>query len=302
MKWLSVIAGAAIALIALKDLFHTLFHPASSGHVSDWISLRLWRTFRKAFRNHLETAGPAIFVAIIGYWGFSVILGFALIYRPFMPAGFAWMDGLSAASFDSFFAAINLSLGSLITVSVGAVPKDTWLQLMTGMEAVFGFAILTASISWILSIYPVLEHRRSLAHQVTLLHLGEATGDRPLESLEDSELQTILLGLAAQLTQHRNELTQFPITYFFVENEKKTGLGSVITYMIELAERFKGREGAVRYAAVTLDGAVKDFLEVVQQDFLRRKFSSKEEAANALAADHLRQPVHSPRSAPPKAA
>lgn len=302
MKWLSVIAGAAIALIALKDLFHTLFHPASSGHVSDWISLRLWRTFRKAFRNHLETAGPTIFVAIIGYWGFSVILGFALIYRPFMPARLALMDGLSATSFDSFFAAINLSLGSLITVSVGAVPKDTWLQLMTGMEAVFGFAILTASISWILSIYPVLEHRRSLAHQVTLLHLGEATGHRPLESLEDSELQTILLGLAAQLTQHRNELTQFPITYFFVENEKKTGLGSVITYMVELAERFKGREGAVRYAAVTLEGAVKDFLEVVQQDFLKRKFSGKEEAANALASDHLRQPVHSPRAVPPKAA
>jgi hypothetical protein len=275
VKWLFVFCGALVALIALKDLFHTLFHPASSGHVSDWISLRLWRIFRKAFRARLEAAGPVIFLAIISYWTASVVLGFAMIYRPFMPDRFALMSGLATSSLDSYFAAVNLSLGNLISIYIGAVPKDNWIQFITGIEAICGFAILTASISWILSIYPVLEHRRSLAHQVTLLHLGEATGARPLESLADSELQTILLSLASQLTQHRNELTQFPITYFFVEDEKKTGLGGLILYMSELADRFIEREGAVRYAAVALDGAIKDFLQVIGRISSKRSGAQK---------------------------
>lgn len=295
MEWGLVVAGAVIALAALSDLFHTLFHPASSGHISDWISLSLWRAMRRGLPSRLRMAGPLIFAAIIAYWAASVVIGFALIYRPYLPDGFAIEAGLDPRAFDSFVGALSFSLSSLITQTAGAIPRSPWLQMLCGLEAVFGFAILTASISWILSIYPVLEHRRSLAHEATLLHFGETTGERPLESLDDSELQTILLGLAAQLTTHRNELTQFPIAYFFFEEESKTALPSVLPYMAELADRFTGREGAARFAAVTLGGAVQDYAEVLQNDFLKRKFQSKHEALAAYAHDHLRQMVHSPR-------
>lgn len=294
MTTLSIVCGCLLVLVALKDLFNTLFHPGSSGQVSDWISLRMWRLCRRFFPSHLEIAGPMIFAAVIGYWTASVVVGYTLIFRPFLPRDFAFAAGLDAASFDSYFGALNISLGGLITQSVGAIPKLSGLQFGATLEAVFGFAILTASISWILSIYPVLEHRRSLAHEAMLLHFGEATGARPLESLQDSELQTILMGLAAQLTTHRNELTQFPITYFFYESENKTALAAILPYMGELADRFAGREGAVRFAAVTLDGAVRDYVQVLEKDFLKRRFASKAEAAAAYANDHLREVVLTP--------
>ena len=296
MKWVSIIAGAILIVAALRDLFSTLFHPGTSGTISDWIALSLWRAYRKLFPNRLVHAGPLIFLAVIGYWGLSMVFGFALIYRPFMPNTFVFMIGLNPAAFDSFFAAVNFSVGTLITEFIGATPTNGFLQLLTTLEAIFGFAILTASISWILSIYPVIEHRRSLAHQASLFHRGEVTGYRHLESLSDTELQTVLLGLASQLTTHRNELSQFPITYYFQEPESRTAIGGILFYISELAERFSDREGAVRIAAVTLGGAVEDYLSLVDEQFFRRKFDNREASLRRLAQDHRREPVHSPRS------
>lgn len=304
MKWVSIAAGAILIIAALRDLFSTLFHPGTSGTISDWIALSLWRSYRKTFPNRLVHAGPLIFLAVIGFWGLSMIFGFALIYRPFMPATFVFMDGLDPRSFDSFFGALNFSIGTLITEFIGATPTNGFLQFLTTIEAIFGFAILTASISWILSIYPVIEHRRSLAHQASLFHHGEETGYRHLESLSDTELQTILLGLASQLTTHRNELSQFPITYYFQEPEKQTAIGGILFYISELADRFSGREGAVRIAAVTLGGAVEDYLTFIDEQFFRRKFDNRNASLQRLAEDHRRTPVHSPKkgAAPVRAA
>jgi len=293
MKWVSILAGTILIVAALRDLFSTLFHPGTSGNISDWIALSLWRAYRKVFPKHLIHAGPLIFLAVIGYWGLSIIFGFALIYRPFMPSTFVFMPGLDPVSFDSFLAALNFSIGTLITEFIGATPTNGFLQLLTTVEAIFGFAILTASISWILSIYPVIEHRRSLAHQASLFHHGESTGLRHLESLSDAELQTILLGLASQLTTHRNELSQFPITYYFQEPESRTAIGGILFYISELADRFSDREGAVRIAAVTLGGAVEDYLSLVDEQFFRRKFDGREASLRRLAEDHRRKPVHS---------
>jgi hypothetical protein len=304
MKWLWIVSGTVLLLLALKDLFRTLFHPGSSGTISDWLSLGLWRAFRRFLPGRLKLAGPIIFLAIIVYWTASVVLGFALIYRPYLPDGFVFMPGIDPQTFDSFASSVNVSIGALITQFVGASSKIGWIQLLSTFEAIFGFAILTASISWILSIYPVLEHRRSLAHEATLLHFGEATGYRPLEKMKEEELQSVLMGLASQLTTHRNELTQFPITYYFSEDERKTALAGVLPYMAELAERFSKRDGGVFIAAVTLGGAVRDYVEVIEVDFLKRRHRSTQEALSALAADHMRKEVHSPHpeNASPKAA
>lgn len=294
MRWVSIIAGVILIVAALRDLFSTLFHPGTSGNISDWIALSLWRSYRKVFPKRLIHAGPLIFLAVIAYWGMSMIFGFALIYRPFMRDTFVFMAGLDAGSFDSFFAALNFSAGTLITEFIGATPTNGVLQLLTTLEAIFGFAILTASISWILSIYPVIEHRRSLAHEASLFHYGEKTGSRHLESLSDAELQTILLGLASQLTTHRNELSQFPITYYFQESESRTAIGGILFYISELADRFSNREGAVRIAAVTLGGAVEDYLSLVDEQFFGRKFDNRQASLQRLAQDHRRKPVHSP--------
>jgi hypothetical protein len=288
------ILGGMLVVAAIQDVFHTLFHPSASGDISDWIAHQVWRGFRSTMPRALSFAGPVAFVSVVIYWALSITVGFALIYLPRLPGLFTFASGLSPESYRSFWGAINVSLGSLITLSTGVYPKALWVQLLMGFESVFGFALLTASVSWILSIYPVLEHRRSLAHEATLLHFSEVNGIGHLEIMADSDLQELLLGLASQVTTSRNEVTQFPITYYFHEDERETALAGILPYIAEVAQRSVDREGAGAIAASILGGAIDDYLKVIAATFLRREFTSRREILEAFAEDHMRDVVSSP--------
>jgi hypothetical protein len=288
--------GSVVIIAALQDLFHTIFHPSASGGISDWIELQVWRAFRRATYTDLNFAGPLAFLLVVTYWAISILIGFALIYWPRLPASFVFASGIDPGHYASFAGALNISLASLITTSTGVNSSSLWIQFLMGVEAVFGFAILTASISWILSIYPVLEHRRSLAHQATLLRFAEERGIKRLEDVNDSDLQQILLGLASQLLTHRNELTQFPITYFFHEKDDATALAGILSYLADVAEMSLRREGAARAAAAVLGVAIDDYLKVIATTFLKRRFTDRRDALRAFARDHNRQIVRAPAS------
>ena len=291
--FLRIVGGLLIAL-ALRDVFHTLFHPAGQGSISDSIAALIWRTIRRMQPGWLTLAGPAAFFSILGYWTVSMITGFALIYFPELPHRFAFAAGLDSGNFTGLFAAIELSVSSLITLSSGVYAGKIWLALIMALESIVGFGLVTASVSWILSIYPILEHRKSLAHQASLLHFSEYYGIRRLRDVSDSDVSQILLGLASQLSTTRHELIQFPITYYFHESEEKSSLAATLPYLADIADQNKDRTGGAALAATVLGGAVDDYLEWVAESFLDGEFQSREQILRALAEDHLRQPLRAP--------
>jgi hypothetical protein len=297
MAWILPIIGAVFVTMALHDLFHTLFHPSEHGNISEYLSLRLWRMLRHFEPEHLNLAGPLNLLTVILYWGVSVVVGFACIYRPFLPGHFVFNPGLDAHSFNSFLSAINLSMASLITVTLGVQTNSAWLQLATSAEAVLGFVILTASISWILSIYPVIEHRRSLAHEVSLLHFAEERGIRHIEQLKTAELQSLLLGFATQLTTIRTELSQFPITYFFQERDDKSALAPSLYYLAAIAEDVVSTRDDVKMSAAVMGGAIDDLIELIEKKYLKKAHAHRWGALDALLRDHRREPLRRPSSA-----
>ena len=287
--------GLVLILAAAQDVFRTLFHPAKRGTICDWITQNIWRLFRKFFPRVLSFAGPVAFVAIVFYWTVSIIVGFALIYLPHLPRAFVFVSGLNPATYGSLLGALDVSLGSLITLSTGVYATSRWIQLLMGIESMFGFALLTASVSWILSIYPVFEHRKSLAHEASLLHFAEWQGIRRLRDAGDSEVQEILIGLASQLITSRNELSQFPITYYFHEDETETALAGILPYLADIAEQNINRAGAAGLAATVLGGAVDDYLKLIAGGFLNREFTNRQDILRAFADDHMRKIVRSPQ-------
>jgi hypothetical protein len=141
--------GAALVAVSLLDQFRTLFHPEAHGAISDLISRGVWKTFRKIpGKKALMFAGPVAIASVIGSWVLLIVLGFALFYRPRLD--------LFAGATRGLLDALDVSLGSLITLSGPISPKQNWVHIVTSCEAVIGFGLLTASISWLLSIYPVL--------------------------------------------------------------------------------------------------------------------------------------------------
>jgi len=106
MAILCRILGLVLVAAALLDVFHTLFHPAKAGVVSDWIARTLWRFLRSIFSSFLSLAGPPAFLTIVFYWAVSVIVGFALLYRPSVSAqNFTFANGLASDTLTSCGAA-----------------------------------------------------------------------------------------------------------------------------------------------------------------------------------------------------
>jgi hypothetical protein len=290
--------GIVLILAAVRDVFHTLFNPSKQGDLSEWIARGIWRGTKRLIPNALNFAGPVAFISVVLYWTLSVIVGFALIYYPRISQAFTFTAGLDRTQYQTVVGALDASIGSLITLSSGIYSNQPWIQLLMGIESIIGFGLLTASVSWILSIYPVLEHRKSLAHEASLLHFTETQGIRRLRDISESDLHSLLLGLASQLITSRNELIQFPITYYFHENERETSLAAILPYMADIAAQNVHREGGVAMAATVLGGAIDDYLKFVARTFMDRRFRDRYEILAAFAADHLRDIVRSPVAIP----
>ena len=105
---------------------------------------------------------------MICFWAIGLVLGWALIYLPHYPQDYVIAEG--TAPHAPLVGALHASLTTVTTLgSANIVPKPAWLQLLSPIEALIGFGMLTAAVSWLLQIYPVLSRRRALAYEIHLL-------------------------------------------------------------------------------------------------------------------------------------
>lgn len=293
MTILLTLLGIALILVALRDIFHELFHPSGRGTLSRAVMRILWRVFRGVSRRWpalLDIAGPSMMPLIILCWAALLSVGWALVLWPHMPGSFLLSTGLEPTRNSGFLDALYLSLTTLSTLGYGDIaPKAGALRMLMPLEALFGFALLTASISWVLSIYPVLGRRRSLAQRIRLLSDAEsATG----VTVERADATQLLSDLTSQLTMIDNDLLQFPITYYFHAVEEKNSLSAVMPYLIHLSNRLGGPElpTLTRLHAAMLGKSVEDFSSTLARLFPQLSRSSPEAILEAYARDHLHTP------------
>src|SRR3954471_24917498 len=294
MWLLPTVVGTLLILAGLWDVFQTLFHPAGRGALSDWITAGVWRAARATKKTSLlMIAGPVGLIAVISAWVTLVALGFALVYWPHLGRDIAFAPGLDPNRHQGFFDAINLSLGSLITVGGDMNSQARWLRLLMGIEAVLGFALLTASLSGLISIYRALERRNSLALHLTLLHHAEITSGIRVADLREDIAFDLLMALAAELASVRADLEQFPITYYFRAQDDHSALPGILPYVHRIAEETArpGRPPAFVMAGTTLGGALDEYLKMLCEHYLKQSGKSRTDIMRAFANDQMREPV-----------
>lgn len=291
MAVLFTLLGVGLILIAVLDIFQTLFHPAGRGAMSDWTAHLVWKCFRRIAERYsgvLTYAGPVAILLIISTWTACTLVGFALVYLPHMGSQYVYDPGINPANHRGFWEAMNASIGALMTLSQGMAPKSAWLGLVRGLEAIIGFGLLTASVSWLLSIYPVIEARRSAAERASLLHGAELRNQIDLVHDCGDRAHEWIMALAADIASIRNQMAQFPISYYFHVGEPQTSLAGTLPYLYELADRaVASKAPPARLAATALGGAVEDFLKVLAEVFLRIETTDKQEILKAYAHEHM---------------
>ena len=118
-----------------------------------------------------------------------MVLGWAMIYWGTMPGNFI-VDPELRRGPPGFLDALYVSFDTLVTLGVqNSAPASQALRLLVPIEGLIGFGLLTASISWVLSSYPVISRRRVLADTLDQLHKAEQVVGRHVVTLEVASLR-----------------------------------------------------------------------------------------------------------------
>jgi Ion channel len=283
--------GVALIAIALRDIFDVLFHPLGRGMVArrvvrgtGWLA----RHIPGGSGTIGLLAGPLGYVAVVATCATLLALGWALVFLPQLPQGFHFDPGLDPAQHAGFLDALYVSLVNLTSLGYGDIsPESSLLRVLGPVETMFGLGLLTASISWLISIYNAISRRDSLAHEV---HLAKETEERLGEKLADADpelLESLLAGFAEQLIRARRDLIHFPITHYFRTEDEQRALAGLLPFLSSLVEEAGGEERphSLRVRAEILRMAIDDFAETLRTR-LRMPGESTEEILRHYQDEH----------------
>lgn len=305
MSLLHSLLGVGLLLFALRDIFDTLFHPSGKGMLSRALPRLLWRGVRKiGVRYPLaqELCGPVTLLSVIASWATLLAAGWAFVFWPHLTEGFLLASGPNSSAHGSFVDALYLSLVTLTTLGYGDItPTVGWLKVLVPLEAMVGFGLLSASLSWVVSLYPVFSRHRSLAHEVSLVREAERDTGIGVEQMDAVAAEQMLGSITTQLIAVQTDLIHFPISYYFRSSNERFELSAAMPCLLHLAQEGDGADCApgVRLRANMLRGAIEDFSATIGERFLDLPSASSEKVLAAYARDNLHAPTEPESSQDP---
>ncbi|MGB3202730.1 MAG: potassium channel family protein, partial [Nodosilinea sp.] len=255
------------------------------------LSLKLskwtWELFRLLskvpFRKReqiLSYCGPTLLIIIVTVWVCSFTVGFGLFYWPTLGSGIQSSQGqqptdLATALYYSGYTLTTLGVGDL-------VPQNDFWRLVTILEAAVGFSIITASLTYLLSVYISLTKRNAFA--LSLYHRAAGQPDavallvrlRGYGQFEPAEqvISTISRDLLFLLESHHN----YPILHYFRFKEVRYSLARMALISLDLATIIKTALQPEQYrslvsssALAELEGGALDLLFQITDSFLDQK-------------------------------
>jgi hypothetical protein len=283
---LLTVLGAGLILLMLADVFHTLLYPHGSGPVCRTIMRVFWFLSRRLKGRPGTLAAPVAMAAVIAAWAGLAIAGWALLYLPHLPEGFVYGDGVPQQG--DFAEAAYISMVSLSTVGFGEVVAGSpIIRLLTGLQAITGFGLLTATVSWFLQLFPALNRRRALAHHLNLIR--ESVEPNGIAGLEPLHAAALLESLAIDVATVSIDLLSFRESYYFREVEQRGSLPDIISYAQQLAaEAQRSPNTELLFAGRMLDASLEELAAV-----LRGKFGHPGDTTSAVFDSYALHHKHS---------
>ncbi|MEO0518023.1 MAG: potassium channel family protein [Cyanobacteria bacterium P01_A01_bin.116] len=255
--------------------------------ISLQLSKGMWRVFR--WISHLpgvrrETVlsycGPTLLVAIASFWVCAVAFGFALFMWPALGTGIQASSGKTPTDFATAF---YYSGFTLTTLGVGdLVPETGFWRFITVLEAAIGFSIITAALTYLLSVYNALTRRNTFALSLYHRSGGEVNTAALVASLKgynDFELATQdISGIARDLLFLLESHHAYPVLHYFRFPQPYYALARIALVSLDLSALIKSalhpqiHKPFISSAAVTeLDSGGLYMLVQLSNCFLSKK-------------------------------
>jgi hypothetical protein len=286
---LLTVLGITIVLVGLWDMYHSLLHHSGTGAIGGRVQTVVWRISRLTGHRFGSAVGPGSMITVVLLWVLMQGVGWALVYLPHVPQGFTYSPGVNPVDYPDALDALYISLVTLATLGFGdVVATDPWVRLATPLEALTGFALLTAALTWFTQIYPPLSRRRSLALELKALSdVGYADG---IAREDPVTVARVLDGLAAEVAKARIDFTQHGETYYFQEEDPDLSLARQLSYALELRDRAAASPSPeVCTSARRLGLALEQLGQKLREEFVSTG-TTPEEVFAAYATDHRREP------------
>lgn len=219
------ILGAALVLLTYLDIWATILHPGLESPLSNRFHRAAWRAIRLVARRApfsqqlLHAALPLLIGGLISLWLVLLLLGFALLYYPWLgdPAAFTTPPDHTSNPFDALY----VSGTTLFTLGYGDItPLTTALRALAILEAGSGMATISLAVAYVLAIYPALSRLRIRATALDAEVAGQASG-LPLlrrylhsEGRWNGDLDDRLRELALELLELAENHEAHPILYY----------------------------------------------------------------------------------------
>ena len=285
MSTFLTVMGAMLILLGLWDMFRSLLYPRGRGALSHGVMKGAWALSRSSGHRFGAAAGPASMVVVTITWVVLQVVGWALIYLPQVPAGFAYSSGIDPSRYPDVLQALYISAVTLATLGFGdVVPIQSVIRMLAPVQALTGFALLTGALSWFTQAFPPLSRRRSLAMDIDGLR---AAGYREASlKLDTQTVNRDLTTLSSEVSKSVVDLVQHSESYFFQEVDSRTSLAFQLPYLVDVCEVAQtSMDVDVRVAAARLDSALDALADELGQQFLSTD-GSRDEIFHAYATDH----------------
>ena len=279
------LTGVGLLVFGLRDMFHMLLHPRGKGDLSQLVLSGAWK-ISKALDHRLGSGvGPAAMVAVIMMWVMLQAVGWALIYYPHIPGGFTYSSGIDPATYPDAVEALYVSLLTLSTLGYGdMVATDPWIRLAAPLEALTGFALITAALTWFTQVYPPLLRRRALA--LELKGLADIDYAESISKLESKTVCRVLDALTNDLSKVHVDFAQHTEGFYFLEPNPDLSLPHQLPYALQLRDAaLKAERPDMHFSAQRLSTALEQLGSTLDGSFLHTGAPVKGIVA-AYAADH----------------
>ena len=148
--------------------------------------------------------------------------GFALVYLPFIDR-FSYSETVPFGS-KGMAEALYVSGVSLSTVGFGdVVASSDTLRLVTVAESASGLAAITAAITYLLSVYPLVTRQRSAA-----LHASDLGLTEPAQVVRVAVGSSVLVDLQQALIEAHQNVTRFPVLYYFHPDQPEESMNRLL--------------------------------------------------------------------------
>lgn len=226
-SWIPVALGVLLIVAIAVDALWTTISASGGGPVSSKITVAAWKVARGIYRltsrrTVFRLATPVALMATLLTWFLSMWVGWTLIFSMNPEAIVYEATGDPVVAVDRFYFAAMVFL----TLGTGDVVATTpgW-RLISAIASFNGLAIITITITYLVSVLSAVIEKRQLAALVG--NMG-STPSQILQNGWDGEgfhlLETKLSDIANKLTRHAERHLAYPILQYFHPPDAQSAL------------------------------------------------------------------------------